>query len=66
MEAVPTLLSDVFHAVDRLTVGEYASFARCMVRPNDSRSSVPAQTFGSDRRYYLFAKPEADRRLRLS
>jgi hypothetical protein len=56
IEAVLTPPSEIFHVVDRLTVGECASFARCMARSNDPRSSVPAQPFGSDRRYYLFAK----------
>jgi ferric iron reductase protein FhuF len=42
VDAAPSLPSDVFHAVDRLTVGEYASFAGCLAGPDDPRPSVPA------------------------
>jgi ferric iron reductase protein FhuF len=38
----PSLPSDVFCAVDRLTVGEYASFAGCLARPDDPRPAVLA------------------------
>ena len=43
MDVAPSLPSDVFRAVDRLTVGEYASFAGCLARPDDPRPSVPAE-----------------------
>jgi ferric iron reductase protein FhuF len=42
VDAAPSLPSDVIHAVDRLTVGEYASFAGCLAGPDDPRPSVPA------------------------
>jgi ferric iron reductase protein FhuF len=42
VEAAPCLPGDVFHGVDRLTVGAYASFAGCLARPDDPRQSVPA------------------------
>jgi ferric iron reductase protein FhuF len=38
----PSLPSDLFRAVDRLTVGEYASFAGSLARPDDPRPSVLA------------------------
>jgi ferric iron reductase protein FhuF len=43
MEAAPALPDDVFRAVDRLTVGEYAAFAGHLARPDDLRPSVPAE-----------------------
>jgi hypothetical protein len=48
MEAARSLPSDVFQAVDCLTVGEYASFARCLARPDDPRSSVLAAALLDD------------------
>jgi ferric iron reductase protein FhuF len=41
MEAAP-FPNDVFGAVDRLTVGEYVSFAGHLARPDDPRPSLPA------------------------
>jgi ferric iron reductase protein FhuF len=38
----PSILRDVFRDVDRLTVGEYASFAGCLAGPDDARPAVPA------------------------
>ena len=43
MEAAPSLAEDVFRAVDRLTVGEYAAFAGHLARPDDPRPAVPAE-----------------------
>jgi ferric iron reductase protein FhuF len=43
MGAESSLPSDVFRAVDRLTVGEYASFAGHLARPDDRRPCVPAE-----------------------
>jgi ferric iron reductase protein FhuF len=42
VDDAPSLTSDVFRAVDRLTVGEYASFAGCLARPDDPRPAVLA------------------------
>jgi ferric iron reductase protein FhuF len=38
----PSIPSNVFRDIDRLTVGEYASFAGCLARPDDPRPSTPA------------------------
>jgi ferric iron reductase protein FhuF len=42
MEAAPALSDDVFRAVDRLTVGEYAAFAGHLARPDDLSPSILA------------------------
>jgi ferric iron reductase protein FhuF len=42
MEAASSLPNDFFRALDELTKGEYASFARCLARPDDPRPSVLA------------------------
>jgi ferric iron reductase protein FhuF len=43
MEAASSRSNDVFCAIDRLTVGEYASFAGHLARADDPRPSVPAE-----------------------
>jgi ferric iron reductase protein FhuF len=43
MEATSSPPSDVFRAVDRLTVGEYASFAGHLAKADDPRPSMPAE-----------------------